>query len=157
MKYHVKYEIEVLAFLAALLWIACSSPLAAQENPKEWLPFEKAIELANAEKKWVMVDVWAPWCGWCLKMQKEVYPALPDTLTDSFTFTKINYDNPGETFRYQGRKFSAIELLQKFSVDTIPAIVFLSSDGEYRFHFSGFIESPRLKQLLVEVAEHRRK
>jgi hypothetical protein len=48
-----------------------------------------------------------------MKMHKEVYPVLPVTMAGQFTFSKINYDKPGQRFKYQGRTISGTELLQE--------------------------------------------
>ena len=126
--------------------------LPAQDSKKEWLPFDKAVAKAADTQSWLVVDVWAPWCGWCLKMQKETYPALPDELVDKFVLTKLNYDKTDKGFTFRGVRVSALELIRKFNVESVPAVIFLSKDAEYQFHISGFIDSDSLENILNEVS-----
>ena len=150
-KYQHHWHIGLTLFLISTLNLAGTAPIAAQENQPDWLPFEKALEEAGEQNKWIMVDVWAPWCGWCLKMQKEVYPSLPGTLTRQFTLTKLNYDERSDTFNYQNREVSAAVLARMFNIQTVPAIVFLSPDGEYRFHLTGFVKTEPLQAVLADI------
>ena len=79
-----------------LLLLTVVSALGAKDviaQDKEWPPFEEAIKKAQEDQRYMMVDIWAPWCGWCKKLQKEVYPELYEYLSDRFILTRINRDN----------------------------------------------------------------
>ena len=45
----------------------------ANGDPVEWPSFEGALEAAAKTGKTVLIDVFAPTCPWCRKMQAEVY------------------------------------------------------------------------------------
>src|SRR5699024_9780808 len=102
----------------------------------------------------ILVDVWAPWCGWCRKMKKEVYPELASTLNEHFVLTKLNRDDNRTTYRYKGRKLTAMRLAQHLKADGVPAIVLLNEKGEYLTHISGYVESEDLKPVLQYIASN---
>ncbi|MFZ9045545.1 MAG: DUF255 domain-containing protein, partial [Cyclobacteriaceae bacterium] len=45
-------------------------------NPQEeikWLTMEEALILHKSEPRKIVVDMYTDWCGWCKKMDREVY------------------------------------------------------------------------------------
>jgi thioredoxin-related protein len=121
-----------------------------------WRPFEEAIAAADSTDRFVMVAVYAPWCGWCHKMKKEVYSSeeVRRCLTDNFVSTRLNRDDTDETYRYRGRRITPRRLASTFRVDSVPATVLLSPRGEYLLHLSGFIEPEPLRAVLGFVSTH---
>lgn len=127
-----------------------SSEVDAQELT--WHSFEEALSLAETADRPVLVDVGAPWCGWCHKMKQEVYPSLASDLQDRFVTTRLNRDDHQKVHRYKGEKLTSLRLAQKLNAQTVPTIVFLTSDGDYLLHLSGFIKATELKPVLRYIA-----
>jgi thioredoxin-related protein len=141
----------LLPLLALLLVCISASTILGQKNLK-WHSFDKALAMTDTTSRHVLIDVSAPWCGWCQKMKKEVYPALDEILSDHFILSRLNRDDNRTTHQYQGNRFTSTRLAQHFKVQQVPAIVLLSPKGKYLTHISGFIESDTLKPLLQYIA-----
>ncbi len=141
-----------LTIIFGLIGASISYPVYAQKTDLQWQNFEQALELAEEKGKLIMVDVWAPWCGWCKKMKKEVYPELSAELNSDFVLTRLNRDNNEDKKTYQQYRMTPLRLAQKFGVQNVPATVFLSSEGEYLFHISGFVGAEELKEVLGYVS-----
>ncbi|HBQ58357.1 MAG TPA: hypothetical protein DD671_01710 [Balneolaceae bacterium] len=145
-------KLAVFVSIFILIGMLFSPPLSAQEKELNWNSFEKAIELAKEQEKPIFVDVWAPWCGWCKKMEKGVYPELVATLNEDFILTRLNRDDNESRKQYQQFSLTPLRLAQKFNVQNVPAVVLLSPEGEYLFHISGFTEADKLGEILDYVA-----
>ncbi|WP_138431480.1 thioredoxin family protein [Fodinibius saliphilus] len=136
-------------FILLLLVLVATIPASAQQI--QWLSFEDALTDAQKKDKLIFVDVWAPWCGWCYKMKNETYPNLSNTTKGAFIFTRINRDSNENRYNYEGNKYSAVKLAQKFKINSVPGIVILSAKGEYLLHTLGFLKTKKLEQILQKV------
>ncbi|SMO54919.1 Thioredoxin-related protein [Fodinibius sediminis] len=135
-----------------VLLLLSIQPSAGHAQSLTWLPFEEALARADSSNRPVLVDVWAPWCGWCHKLKNEVYPALTVELSGQFVLTRINRDNREAEHHYRGQKITSLRLAQKFGAQQVPTLVFLNARGDYLLHITGFVDKKTLKPLLTYIA-----
>jgi thiol-disulfide isomerase/thioredoxin len=91
-----------------------------------WQSYEDGLTAAAAEGKPVMIDFMADWCGWCKKLDAEVYSqkAVID-LGKQFVWVQVN----GGMRR---------DLVRKYGVDGFPTILFLNARGQEIHRVVGF-------------------
>ncbi len=87
----------------------------AKERTKvNWMTFEEAIAASKEEPKRILVDIYADWCGWCKRMDRDTYghEDIAEYINDNFYAIKFNAEQRepitigGETYEYyqQGRR-----------------------------------------------------
>ena len=106
----------------------------------------RAIEVARAEEKLIVVDVYADWCGWCKKMDKIIYsdPAIV-ALSKRQVFVKVDAEDGGE-----GQHFA-----QQMRVNGYPTTIIMDSQGKVLNRAEGYIHSPGAFEQLVQKAQAR--
>ncbi len=141
--------------LALLVSGSLVLPAAAQSEtrkPPAWKTFSEAT--AGTSGKKILLDVYAPWCGWCRKMQAEVYtePALQEYLHAHFEIARVDLSVDDDTLRYLGYTVSSAELAAGLGATATPTTVFLEPDGAYITRLPGFHEAGDFLQVLRFIA-----
>ena len=115
-----------------------SAPPAApghsqKSSPSVSVPFaplslDEALARARAEKKLVFVDMYADWCGWCTKMDEDVFTdARVQTALLDYVPIKMDVDRGGRS------------VASRYRVDGLPAFLLLNGDGELVRRFEGYL------------------
>lgn len=143
----------LLPALFLLAGLGVHTPAAAQEAPA-WRTFAEATGAAPASGKKVLLDVYAPWCGWCRKMQAEVYTdaALRAYLHDHFEIARVDLSVHDDTLHYRGFAVSSAELAAGLGATATPTTVFLEPDGTYITRLPGFHPTADFLQVLRFIA-----
>ena len=109
------------------------SPAAAGPRPTAitWLPYEDGLTAAQRGGKRVLVDFMAEWCGWCKKMDKDVY-SNPSVIALSvrYVFVKVDADQRSD-------------LTQRYGVTGFPTTVVLDSAGREINRIVGYVDAQR--------------
>ncbi len=123
---------------------AAASTVASKDPPKKGgvafasLGLPEALRRAGAEKKLVMVDLYTDWCGWCKKLDREVFshPDVGAATSSSVVAIKINAEAGGES------------LTSRYQVNGFPTILFLDSKGKLVRRVEGFVGVGELVNVL---------
>ncbi|MDF7809362.1 thioredoxin family protein [Pontiellaceae bacterium B12219] len=93
--------------------------------------FEKAKSVAKEEGKYMLMDFsGSDWCGWCIKLDKEVFqkPAFKKYAADNLVLMLVDFpkdkSNQSEEVIKQNEKLS-----KEFSVRGFPTVYVLTPDG----------------------------
>lgn len=88
--------------------------------------FKEAI----SSKEVAIVDFWAPWCGYCVRMMP-VFEALAEELGDKVAFVKVNTDED-------------VELAKEYQVEVLPTFAIIKN-GEVVDRKIGYVPQNELK------------
>lgn len=120
----MKVRVSLLSF-AFCLALVCATSAEDKKDPSKGkaetfraLTYDKALETAKSEKKVVMVDFYADWCGPCKQMDAKTFSEekVSDFLKSKTIAIKINIDNNKE-------------LAKKYKITAIPCFVFIDGEG----------------------------
>jgi thioredoxin-related protein len=136
--------------LTALLTILAATPARAVQ----WKAWNPGLEAARSAGKPVLVDVYTDWCGWCKRMDAEVYakPDVSDYLASHFVTVRLNAES-GEQAVYQGRNYSARTLASSFDVSGYPTTIFFDGTGEHLANVPGYLPRERFLLLLRFIGD----
>lgn len=118
-----KIAFGLLACLA--LWQVNAAPLQWQTD------VPKAQAKAKAEKKLVMLDfTGSDWCGWCIKLSKEVFsqPAFVEYADKNLVAVEVDF--PRKKTLSAAQKQANAALARKYNIEGYPTIIVLNSDGK---------------------------
>ena len=117
----------------------------ASHGPIEWhRDLRRAFEAADSDGKLVIVDVYTDWCGWCKRMDQNIYSnAMIAGLSKQQIFVKVNAEDRG-----QGQKFA-----EQMRVKGYPTTIILDGKGRVLNVAEGYISSPQAFLALVEEAQ----
>ena len=131
--------------------------IAQSKNPSpviQWNSFDAGMEKAKAGHKKVLVDVYTEWCGWCAKMDTEVYsdPGVKEYLSKNFVIIKMNAEGDGKV-HYKGQEYSPGQLAAAFGVNGYPATLFMREDSEPITLLPGYAEASMFRLIPSFIAE----
>lgn len=113
--------------------VAAAEPGVAQKRLLTWLHEEKiAISQASSEKRPLMVDFTAEWCGACKKMAKETF-ADPRVMEKAGHFVAVKIDATDD----EDPQVDAVK--GKYKVVGLPTVVIYDSTGAERKRFNDFV------------------
>lgn len=112
--------------------------------------FESVLEEAQDMQRPLLVEIYAPWCPWCQRMQDEVYTdsAVQSYLSSKFLYVRLNSDADEGTHQFDGRTLTTSELASVLGAQGVPTTVFLTPDGSFIGRQPGFIDRPTFLTLI---------
>lgn len=109
-----------IGFLVVAAFMASAAIAHAEVHFKD-IPFKDALALAKKEHKIVMIDYYTTWCGWCKKLDKDVYSKddVGEYADSNIVSLKLNAE--------QGE---GAELSKSARIQGFPTIIFYDPAGE---------------------------
>ena len=131
--------------LALSAFAGCAQPAAETIQgdagaPFVWPTFDEAVTSAARSGKPVLVDIYSPWCGWCRKMQEEVYgnTTLVEYVKEHFEYGRLNIDDGETQHNFREYELTSQELGYALGAQGTPTTVFLEEDGKYITRLDGY-------------------
>lgn len=128
-------RIALLAVLAALL--------APQSYAGPWIKsLATAQKTAKEKQQLIFVDLFADWCGWCHRMEQEVFPSEAfQKATDDMVLLRLNTEDGGE----------GTKLAQSFGVTSLPTFLVLTHDMMVAGVIRGYQPATEFSRTLINT------
>ena len=109
--------------------------------------YNNALSRAQKERKYVLVDVYTDWCGWCKVLDKKVFadPEAAAFINKSFVGFKANAE-----------KGDGIAFSKKYNIEGFPTTVVLNPQGKMLGQFSGFKPAKAYMKTLTSIVKKAR-
>ena len=132
-----------LLALALLLPLAASAQDASviPDDAPDWLSMDEAVAAAEAGGKTILVYGYAPWCGYCVRFDREVFTddAVQAYLAEHFAPVRLDLDSD-VTVQFFDATVTARELGHAMSISGTPTSVFVAPDGELITKLPGYTD-----------------
>lgn len=156
-------HLRIAAFAAALALIStvphAGSTLAANGAARPaatptWRKWDAGLAEARKTGRPVLVDVYTDWCGWCKRMDRDVYarPEMIDYLTRNWVVVRINAE-ANTPAHYQGHETTEAQIADQFGINSYPTTVMLKPTGDHLVNVPGYLPAADFKTVLRFIAE----
>jgi len=121
--------VRLVALLLTLLGPALASAATWESGT-----LAQAMHKARATHRWILVDIYATWCGPCHEMDDQVYPQ-PEVQKALGGFVALRRD---------GEKDEGLTLVERYHTVGFPTLLVLDENGVEIDRLMGFVEASRL-------------
>lgn len=137
-----------------LLLLMGAVPAFAQEKNLQWLDWDTGVARAKETGRPVLVDVYTDWCGWCKRMDRDVYalPEVRDYLSSRYVLVKLDAE-ASDPAHYQGKSYNSSTLAESFKVTGYPTTIFLRANGDHIINVPGYVPADRFLLVLKYIGE----
>lgn len=107
----------------ALVWLTSPTRLGVAAFQGTGLPehtLEQARVIALSEDKPLLIDFSAYWCGWCRKLDREVFsdPTVRARIERDYVFVRLDSEAP-----------ETRPLMRKYNIHAFPSLLVVQADG----------------------------
>lgn len=142
-----------LALAAATLTLSLANTASADTKTGWSDDYEKSLAKAKEAKKLVLLDfTGSDWCGWCVKLDDEVFSkgAFRGFARDNLVLVELDF--PHSKSQPTSVKEQNAALKQKFGIRGYPTLILVDAEGTEVARWVGY-KADFLDQLKAKVEE----
>jgi thiol:disulfide interchange protein len=144
----------ILKLLYALIvWSTC-----AYAQPKtQWMDLPTAMAKAKTNKQFVLLKLWADWCGPCHIMEKYTFgdPEIIQLVNTHFYPVKLNVESSEQIMCNNWPKPVQECAMRVWGLQGVPAIVILGPDGNNILQVVQYMDVPVMKEFLENLIANK--
>jgi protein disulfide-isomerase len=131
---------KTLSLVTGLVLLSLSSVFAGKPGWDD--DYEKSLAKAKEEKKMVLLDfTGSDWCGWCIKLDKEVFSKqeFKRLAKEHLVLVELDYPHGKRLVKRTAEQNEALK--EKYSVTAYPTLILLDPAGEEVNRWGGYSET----------------
>ncbi len=141
-------------FVRAIVFALLLAAVPAAHAGVRWRTWDDGLAAAKSQHRRVIVDVYTNWCGWCRRMDADVYGRadIAAYLAAHFVTIKLNAES-SDTVHRGDRPMTARSLAASYRVNGYPTTIFLDADGGHLATLPGYVPPEKFFLLLKWMGE----
>lgn len=146
----------------ALFFLLASGAAVAQtdasvipDDAPDWKPIEGAVDEARDEGRILLLHGYAAWCGWCARLDQDVYTddGVQSYLADNFEVARLDIENR-ETIDFFDFRLPQAWLASGLGITSTPTTIFMDPEtGEVITRLPGYADAETFLNALEYVHE----
>ena len=130
--------------MAAMVFAAAMHAEEINYYNKTWAEIKAR---AKKEHKYIFIDCYTDWCGWCKVMDKETMtqPEIVNTLNSRFVAVKMDMEH-GE----------GIQMAMKYHVNGFPSFLVFDENGRYVYQSAGYQKLAEFSKMLADATDRKK-
>jgi thioredoxin-related protein len=132
--------VKTLRFVLAILFVLASGSSAFAAAKAGWLTdYKQAQQEAKAGNKLLLLDfTGSDWCGWCIKMDREVFsnPKFKDYASKNLVLLELDF--PRRKEQSEPEKKQNQQLAGQYGIEAFPTLIVLNGEGKKLWENPGF-------------------
>lgn len=135
-----------------LLTVFLFATIISANDKLKWYGFDEGLAKAKKENKFLLVDFYTDWCGWCKKMDSETYANnnIIKLLNKDFVLVKLNPEKPG-TVNFDSNTYTNGQFAGAAGVNGYPATGFFEPSGQFIGIVPGYLDPTNFSDLLSKI------
>lgn len=136
----------MLAGLALMALLGIAHPTTASADESRWLNDpQEAKAKARARGSYILVDLYADWCGWCKVLEKDVFTTERfREFASDYVLLRVDVEDRAEGSRLQA----------DYAVSNLPTMLVIDADGIEVGSVAGFFPADAYIARLERVVAH---
>jgi thioredoxin-related protein len=108
----------------------------------DWKGFDEGFRAAKAGNLPVIVDFSADWCGWCKKMDKDVFSRkdVAARLASETVTVRIDTESPA-SLTYKGKRMTIREFTTLMRIEGLPTLMVFNPQGDKLTELVGYVDA----------------
>jgi len=130
---------------------AAPTKVAASSTIK-WNDYNTGLNKARQQKKFVLLQFYATWCGYCRKMDQTTFQdsSVKKVMDRWFVPIRVT-EKSTNNVTYQGKTMQEDDLLPAYQVTGFPTLVFLDPDGQRLTKLPGYMGPAEFDTMLKYI------
>lgn len=148
------YLVPVFCFIALAFFTGFTDGKTKPAPTLKWLTFDQGIAEAEKSKKKILVDIYTDWCGFCKKMDREVYAdqEVIAYLSKYFEVVKLHGESDKKV-SYKGKVITEADFSRMLGVGGYPTTAFFEPKGELITPVEGYLPKDKFMPILRFIGE----